>query len=209
MPGRWMTLLLACLLATAAPLHAQVADNAELQALYRADQQARSDDANIDWSVVSREDGERRVRVLALMREGAVRTATDHFNAAMVFQHGTGLADYRLAHSLAILAATLDPERANYRWLVAASWDRIMATQLQPQWYGTQYHGSDTGLFLYPVAEGAVDDAERARMGVPALAEAQAKVAEMAAGMGQPVRPDPPTIERLREERRAAGAPVP
>jgi len=198
-------LLLACVLAAPAAANTQHPDNAELASLYDADQQARADRANIDWNRVAKEDAERRARVLALMREGAVRSAEDHFRAAMVFQHGSTLADYRIAHALATLASALDPERVNYRWLIAASWDRMMTAQLQPQWYGTQFHGSDTGMFLYPVAEDAVDDAERARMGTPSLAEARANLATMAASTGRAVRSDPPTIEDLRRER-AAGA---
>lgn len=199
-------LLLACVLAVPAAANVQQPDNEELSSLYDADKQARADRANIDWNRVAREDAERRARVLALMREGAVRSAEDHFRAAMVFQHGSTLADYRIAHALATLASALDPERVNYRWLIAASWDRMMTAQLQPQWYGTQFHGSDTDMFLYPVAEDAVDDAERARMGTPSLAEARANLVTMAASTGQPVRPDPPTIEALRRERAAARA---
>ncbi|MEF3081222.1 hypothetical protein V3391_03235 [Luteimonas sp. SMYT11W] len=198
-----LLLLLTCLLDMMTPLHAQTADNPDLAALYRADQEARKDAADIDWSVVYREDTARRVRVRALMREGAMRTAADHYHAAMVFQHGNGLDDIRIAHALSTLASTLAPDDMRYRWLAAASWDRIMTTQLQPQWYGTQFHGSDDGLFLYPVADGAIDDAERARMGVPSLAQSQARVGEMAASMGQQPRPQPPTIEQLRQERRA------
>lgn len=195
--------LLTCLLGMMTPLHAQTADNPDLAALYRADQEARKDAADIDWSVVYREDTARRVLVRALMREGAMRTAADHYHAAMVFQHGNGLDDIRIAHALSTLASTLAPDDMRYRWLAAASWDRIMTTQLQPQWYGTQFHGSDDGLFLCPVADGAIDDAERARMGVLSLAQSQARVGEMAASMGQQQRPQPLTIEQLRQERRA------
>lgn len=202
-------LLLCSLLAAIAPLHAQTADNAELAQLHRADQDARRNAADIDWTVVAPEDAERRKRVLALMREGAMRIAVDHYRAAMMFQHDAGLDDIRIAHALATLASTLAPDEIRYRWLVAASWDRLMATQLQPRWYGTHFQGSDGGLFLYPVAEGAVDEAERTRMGMPSRAEAQANVARMAASMGVPVRAEPPTIEQLRAERRDAGAAAP
>ncbi|WP_101927065.1 MULTISPECIES: hypothetical protein [Luteimonas] len=205
--------LLCCLIATRAPLQARDvdsadagnADNAELATLYREDQDARKV-ADIDWSIVSREDAGRRERVLTLMRDGALRTAPDHYHAAMVFQHGQGLEDIRIAHALATVASTRVPDEMRYRWLVAASWDRILTTQLQPQWYGTQFKGDAVGFFLFPVAEDAVDDAERARMGVPPLAETQARVAEMAASMGQSVHPDPPTIEQLRQARRASPA---
>lgn len=201
--------LLCSLLAAIAPLHGQTVDNVELAQLHREDQDAHRNAADIDWTVVAPEDAERRKRVLAVIREGAMRTAVDHYRGAMVFQHGAGLDDIRIAHALATVASTLAPDEIRYRWLVAASWDRLMATQLQPQWYGTQFHGSDGGLFLYPVAEGAVDDAERARMGVPSLAEAQASVPRMAASMGVQVRTEPPTIEQLRVERRAAGSATP
>jgi len=201
--------LLCVLLAMLAPVQAQVADNAELASIHREDQQARADAANIDWPVVYREDAARRARVLALMRDGALRTAADHYHAAMVFQHGSGLEDIRIAHALSTLASTLDPDEIRYRWLAAASWDRIMTTRLQPQWFGTQFHGDEAGLFLYPVADGAVDDAERVRMGVPRLADTQATVGEMAAAMGQQVHPDPPTIEQLRQERRPGETPAP
>lgn len=198
-----LTLLLFCVIAAVAPSHAQVTDNPELASIHRDDQLARADAANIDWSVVAREDAERRARVLALMRGGAMRTARDHYHAAMVFQHGSTLEDIRTAHALSSLAATLAPEEAGYRWLVAASWDRIMTTQLQPQWYGTQFRSDETGLFLYPVADGAVGDPERARLGVPPLAEIQARIGETAATMGQPVHPAPPTIEQLRRAQHA------
>lgn len=204
-----LILLLSCLIVAVTPSHAQVADNPELASIHRDDQLARADAANIDWSVVAREDAERRARVLALMRDGALRTARDHYHAAMVFQHGSTLEDIRTAHALSSLAATLAPDETGYRWLVAASWDRIMTTQLQPQWYGIQFRSDEAGLFLYPVADGAVGDPERARMGVPPLAEIQAGIGETAATMGQPVHPAPPTIEQLRRAQRVTGSGTP
>ena len=72
----WIPMLvLAYALAAPAAANAQQPDNAELAALYDADQQARSDRTNIDWNRVANEDAERRARVLALVREGAVRSA--------------------------------------------------------------------------------------------------------------------------------------
>lgn len=209
MPRRLAPLLLCSLLAAIAPLHGQTVDNVELAQLHREDQDARRNAADIDWTVVAPEDVERRKRVLAVMREGAMRTAVDHYRGAMVFQHGAGLDDIRIAHALATLASTLAPDEIRYRWLVAASWDRLMTTQLQPQWYGTQFRSDETGFYLYPVADGAVDDAERARMGVPPLAETRASLVETAARMGVPVHPAPPTIEMLRHAQADAKAPTP
>ena len=70
-----------------------------------------------------------------------------------------------------------------------------MTTQLQPQWYGTQFQSDDKGMFLYPLEEGAVSDDERRAMQVPTLAEARAQLLEMGRMHGQSVNPEPPTIE--------------
>nr|WP_298155413.1 hypothetical protein [uncultured Pseudoxanthomonas sp.] len=177
------------------------AQNPELTALYQADQAARATPAEIDWNVLLPEDRKRRQQVIELMRAGAVRTAADCYHAAMVFQHGESLDDIRLAHALSTIAMSLAPEEKAYRWLTAASWDRMMSTQLQPQWYGTQYQSDDDGMFLYPIAEGAVSDDDRKAMQVPTLSEVQTQLAEMARMHGHVVDPDPPTIEELRKAR--------
>ncbi len=190
--------LIAILLAVSPVASAQ---NAELAAIHQADQSARSDPATIDWTALAVEDAKRRERVVQLLRDGAVRSATDYHHAAMIFQHGSTLEDIRLAHALATLAMSLEPGVPGHRWLVAASWDRMMTQQLQPQWYGTQFQGNRDGMFLYPVAEGAVSDEDRQAMHVPTLAEARARLEELARTHGQGVHPRPPTIEQLREAR--------
>lgn len=189
-------------LSAAAPACAQ---NPELIALYQADQAARSDPAEIDWEVLVPEDRKRRERVIDILRAGAVRMAADYYHAAMVFQHGENLEDIRLAHALSTIAMSLAPDEKQYRWLTAASWDRIMTTQLQPQWYGTQFQSDDKGMFLYPVEEGAVNDDDRRAMQVPTLAEARAQLQEMGRIHGQMVNPEPPNMEQLRKERQDAG----
>jgi hypothetical protein len=138
--------------------------------------------------------------VRALLAAGAIRAAADYYRAAMVFQHGDDLADYRLAHALATLAMTLAPDDAHYRWLVGASWDRLLMRQLQPQWYGTQFKGDAEGMYLYPVAEDAVDEAARKAIVGHTLAESRAHVADAAKEMGLPVRAQEPTIDDLRRE---------
>lgn len=187
--------------AALASIHPVSAQNRELAGIYEADQAARSDPAAIDWAVVRVEDAERRERVMQLLRDGSVRSATDYHHAAMVFQHGSTLEDIRLAHAFATLAMALEPDVERHRWLVAASWDRMMTQQLQPQWYGTQFQADQDGMFLYPVAERAVSDGDRQAMHVPTLAEASARLDEMARMHGQRVHPRPPTIEQLREAR--------
>jgi hypothetical protein len=186
------------------PALSTTARNPEMAAIYEADQAARSEPADIDWTVLLPEDRKRRERVMELLRAGEVRDAADYHHAAMVFQHGENLDDIRLAHALSTIAMSLAPDEKRYRWLTAASWDRIMTTQLQPQWYGTQFQSDDTGMFLYPLADGAISDDDRKAMQVPTLAEIGAQLQEIAMMHGQSVNPNPPTIEQLRKTRQAA-----
>ena len=118
----------------------------------------------------------------------------------MVFQHSAE--DIGLAHSLATVASYLDPQDKKYRWLMAASWDRMLMQHVQPQWYGTQYQSDDQGTFLFPVVDGAVTDAERIAMGVPSLDKSRARLTEMAAMIGGKPHPKPPTIEELQKKGR-------
>ena len=177
------------------------ADNAVLKKILDADQTDRQGDAfRNEPEAVKARDRQRRDTVLQMVKDGSLHTARDYFSAAMVFQHSAD--DIRLAHSLATIAGYLDPENKQYRWLMAASWDRMLMQRVQPQWYGTQYQGDERGMFLFPIAGGAVTDAERADMGVPALDESRSRLVEIAAMVGQKVRPEPPTIEELQGKSR-------
>jgi len=157
-------------------------DNADLQRLRDADQAARSPGRdNIDWSIVAKQDQERRVEVLALLKAGKARTSADYYNAAMVYQHGDGVEDIRQAHALASIATLLQPDHKPALWLRAASWDRLLMRLNKPQWYGTQFtkpEGSELWE-LYKVDESAVTDADRAALGVRPLAAAKAQVERM------------------------------
>jgi hypothetical protein len=182
------------------------ASNAELQRMFEQDQAERSV-AAIDWTALTRRDTHRRERAQALLAAGALRTAADYYHAAMLFQHGDDLADFRLAHALATLAMAMAPEDPHYRWLVGASWDRLLMRQLQPQWYGTQFKSDAQGMYLYPVAEDAVTDTERKRLVGHTLAESRAHVTDAAREMGVSVRAKPPTIEELRQQAAASEVP--
>lgn len=161
------------------PSIAAAGDNPELRAIKEADQADRQSSpapAPENWRAVMQRDGERRNRVLEILKEGQLKTAWDYFNAAIVLQHGSSAEDIRLAHSLSTIAITLDPEHKRAKWLVAASWDRLMLRFEQPQWYGTQSVRDASGKFsLYPVDPNAVTDTDRVALGVPTLAEAQAR----------------------------------
>jgi hypothetical protein len=95
-------------------------DNVRLHALYKADQEARSED-DIDWEKVSRQDKDRRIEVLSILKETGFWTTRDYYHAAMVFQHGESADEIRIAYSLAWVGSALDPDNKEVRWLSAAA----------------------------------------------------------------------------------------
>lgn len=135
------------LLALATPVFAQdaavaVADNPDMAAIYAADQAVRQDVAAIlaggrEAALrIYAEDAVRRGQVKALLDAGELRTATDFYSAALVFQHGDTAEDYLMAHTLAV--AALGEGSTESPWLAAATLDRYLQKIGQPQIYGTQ-----------------------------------------------------------------------
>lgn len=180
MRSLFASMIFALTLLLATPQTSQATQNdARLQALKNADQADRSGDpTKIDWREVSARDRSRRDDVIKLFKAGNIVTAVDHYNAAMVLQHGSSPDDYQLAHAFATLAVTLDPDFPAAKWLMAASWDRYLQSMKQPQWYGTQFTRDAKGrTALYPVAVGAVTDEERKALSVPSLYDAQRRAA--------------------------------
>jgi hypothetical protein len=141
-----------------------------LRALFEADQRERAGEA-IDWDRLRVSDARRRVVVRAWLDAGAVTAPLDRFRAAMLFQHGRSIDDYRLAHDLARAAAEGGCREA--RWLTAATEDRLLLSQGRPQRFGTQYVDVGGAFELAPV-DPATTDAERAAWDVPPLAAARA-----------------------------------
>jgi len=157
------------------------ADNEQLLTIVQADQAERQQShTNDEWIDIAKRDAQRRIQVQAELNAGRIKTAVDFFNAALVMQHGATLEDIRMAHALASIAASIDPQNRSASWLKAASWDRMMLTQKKPQWYGTQYVKDANGKWmLYEVDESAVTDAQRMELGAPTLAQARQRVDEM------------------------------
>lgn len=171
---RWQTLVTR----TAAAEEAYVGSlNRELYRLYQADQADRTDDQK-DWPGVARRDGERRKRVKEIVTTGGARVSDDYFHAAMIFQHGDEVADYRTAHDLALKAAALVPTHPKARWIAAAAKDRERMKQGVPQLYGTQFRLENERWVLY-VVDPSTTDEERAKWNVPPLAQAQEHVKTM------------------------------
>jgi hypothetical protein len=169
-------------LCTAVPLAAQAPAqpqaNAEMTAIFDADQADRQGTgAAIDWAVVSPRDTARRLRTLALLNGGALRSGDDFWHAAFVFQHGSEPNDYLLAHTLAIVAAARG--RPDATWIAAATLDRYLQNIGRPQIYGTQFHIT-TGqpATQEPYDRALLSDALRQALRVPPLADQERRRAE-------------------------------
>ena len=152
----------------------------ELMRLHEEDQSDRSN-RPIDWKKVSTRDAERRQRVDELLASGEAKEAEDFYHAAMVFQHGNAIEDFRRARELTERAIELDPDLMDAKWLYAAATDRWLHRQKKPQIYGTQFRKAsrDSPWTLEPLDADAISDEERAAHGVPPLSEARARVEAM------------------------------
>ena len=156
-----------------------IADNAEMAAIFAADQAARTGTA-IDWEVVAREDAARAVRVREMLDAGELRTGNDFWAASFIFQHGGGPKDYLLAHVMAVHAVSLGSERA--RWIAAATLDRYLQSTGADQVYGTQYRAAPgEPVTMEPYDTGLLTDAIRLQAQVPPLAHQEARRAEIEA----------------------------
>lgn len=152
-----------------------ITDNEELKGIYKADQADRQS-PNIDWSLISERDKERRVRVNELLDSNLVITSNDYANAAMVYQHGGDTIASGMAVKLMRKAVELDTSRS--KWLLAAAIDRDLMRRDQPQIYGTQYRrmGADEPWVLYNLDTTKVSDEERKEYGVETLSEQREKL---------------------------------
>ncbi len=176
-----MAAALAIALSSMTPLHAQEpsapADNAELAAMFEADQAARQE-AAVDAETLASGDAERRARASAMLESGAIATAADYYHAAILFQHGGQPDAYLLAHVLATRALALGMAEAE--WIAAASLDRFLHSIGRAQVFGTQYDWSEeSGLTMEPYDRELVDDRLRSAAGVETLGQQELKLENM------------------------------
>ena len=134
---------------------------------------------NINFDPVLQRDRARLAKVKEIIAAGGLTTSMDYFNAAFVLQHGLEPEDFKNAHELAMKAAELDPQNRQAKWLAATAQDRYLVSIGKPQIYGTQYHMENGVWRLAPVDENAVTDEERAKWGVPPLAESKRRVEQL------------------------------
>jgi hypothetical protein len=158
---------------------AGAASNAEAQSIVDADQSIRKAWNQLtaaEIEVVAREDHLRNVRIRDITNAGALHTATDFANAALVMQHSSGFAGYELAHELAVCSMLLG-DRGPGRWLVAATYDRMLRSVGHDQRFGTQgavMAFGETKPHVAETDETGICDAERLALGCPTLAAKRA-----------------------------------
>ncbi len=174
---------------------ASSAQNAELKTLRQEDQASRGVPAE-GIGKITRSDNDRIKRVLELLAQGAAQTPEDKFNAALVLQHtpatfcgkrliGRSPDNYLLAHFLA--RQSFEAGYADAGMLVAQTIDRYLAFTEGRQKYGTNFFPNQkTGKEELAPIDRNVPDSERARYGVPPLAELLKQFPEQSA----PKKPD-------------------
>jgi tetratricopeptide (TPR) repeat protein len=167
-------LFLLFMLSTPLSIYAQAQDNPELTKMYHEDQSARQG-SNINWKILSASDSLRQVRVYQLIDSGRVVTGMDHYNSAMIFQHGRDSIASSMAVKQMQKAIALDP--TINKWLLAAAIDRDLMRRNKPQIYGTQYTkmNGETKWTRYKLDSTQVTDEERKKFGVETLAEQRIK----------------------------------
>ena len=115
-------------------------------------------------------DQARLKSVEALVAKGRLGTRSDYASASLVMQHSQGFAGYRLAHELAVCRLILG-DRDLGRWLVAATYDRMLNSVGHDQRFGTQY----LAIGHRRTDEAGINDRQRKAFGRPTLAEARAR----------------------------------
>lgn len=151
-------------------------DNAEIQKLVDDDQADRKADFSkmtmAQIEDIGKRDRERLQRIRQLVAEGAPKTAKDHANAALVYQHGHLFDDYATSHELCIVAMILGDARAS--WLAGASYDRMLSHSGHPQRFATQYTMGPNGYELEWFDEGRINDTIRVAVVRKTLEQAKA-----------------------------------
>jgi hypothetical protein len=146
-----------------------VVSNLEMLKIFEADQKPRQNPAELTpekWTIINREDAERRMQTTKLLVDNQLHTAEDFNRAAFIFQHGSTSDDYLLAHTLAMIAVAKGDEGS--LWIGTATLDRYLQSVGKPQIYGTQFKG-DKDATQEPFNRNLISDALRHELGVPSL----------------------------------------
>ena len=152
--------------------------NDELLSLYQLDRQEHASQSRVntpEYKAMRARDLQRRKRVMEIIAQKELLSAEDYFHAAWIMNHGDTPEDAYHAHNLALRASELGYRPA--RWLTAASYDRWLMYQGQPQKYGTNYIFDGNRDRLWDV-DPSTTDVERADWDFPPLTEQIRKAEE-------------------------------
>lgn len=114
----------------------------------------------------------RRHAVFTMWADERLHGSADQFAAATVLVHGELAAEVGAAQQLALAAMANEPRA---RLLAAVAYDRLRRLAGTAQKFGTQVVQRDGRAELWPV-DPATTDSERAKWGVPPLAELRARL---------------------------------
>lgn len=119
--------------------------------------QVRAPDT-LDWQAISERDEQRQSAIRALLAKGQVETGREYHFAALVFQHSSSPEALVLAHVLAVTAIIQGDSSA--KWLAAATLDRYLQNDKQPQVFGTEFlrQGDNMQWTMEPYNRAAVPD---------------------------------------------------
>lgn len=107
------------------------------------------------------------------------KTAADALGAAILLAQGDTPEDDLQAYKFAVRASELDPANPRAKSLAAELHDRYLCSLGKPQIYGTQFCRVDGVWRLKPIDVSAVTDQDRAKWGLPPLAELKRRVDAM------------------------------
>ena len=143
--------------------------NPEMSAIFDADQKMREHWDKNSSIAIREADAARLKRTQQILDSGKLRSGTDYYHAAFIFQHGQSPEDFLKAHSLAVVAAARGEPAAT--WIAAAALDRYLQSVGLRQVYGTQFTSKGGAWSQEPFDRHALPDSIRSALRVPVLLE--------------------------------------
>jgi hypothetical protein len=147
---------------------------------------------NLDIADTTRAKANRQHReiVYRLLAQALIVDPPDLYKAAIILQHAdpeAGKECCLLAHKLALEAADKGYTRAKF--LAAASLDRYLLLNGQPQRYGTQYTRNRAGQYVMLPYDMQIADSIRAAWGVPSMDSIQRELRAISVTKSKSTRP--------------------
>ena len=103
--------------------------NQKLKQFYSEDVRDRNN-ARLTNKEINNRDRQRRTAARKVLNEKSNLNAADYHHAALIFQHGESVKDFKKAHEFAVKAVEMEDDSA--RWLYAATLDRYLLAQGKP-----------------------------------------------------------------------------